>query len=80
MNSESLHTHLTYLGLPEHLKSAWLSDLHALPAWYLLPPVTGEEFEDKGHCQRRLNGFAKLQGFAVVLGDSKTGKSIGTPR
>ena len=56
----------TYQALPEHAKSAWLKAVRALsPAW-LLPPVTGERFEDRNHCLKRLNGYGLYEGFAVV--------------
>ena len=45
-----LQQSLTYLGLPDHLKSTWLRDLRALPAQCLLQPTTGEDFEDRDQC------------------------------
>ena len=80
MDFETLHTYPISLGLPKHLKSTWLRDLCALPSHYLVKPTTGEKFEDKEQCYRRLNTLAKLKGFAVVVGDNKTGKEIITPR
>ena len=38
-----------------------------LLAW-LLPPITGERFEDRDHCLKRLNGYELYEGFAVVSG------------
>ena len=58
----------TYQALPEHAKSAWLRAVRTLsPAW-LHPPVTGERFEDRDHCLKRLNGYGLYEGFAVVSG------------
>jgi len=59
---------LTYQALSEYAKSAWLRVVRALsPAW-LLPSVTGERFEDRDHCLKRLNGYGLYKGFAVVSG------------
>jgi hypothetical protein len=58
----------TYQALPEHAKSAWLKAVRALPAAWLLPPATGERFEGRDHCLKRLNGYGLYEGFAVVSG------------
>src|SRR5450759_198419 len=58
----------TYQALPEHAKSAWLKAVKALPAAWLLPPATGERFEGRDHCLKRLNGYGLYEGFAVVSG------------
>ena len=58
----------TYQALPEHAKSAWLSAVRALPPAWLLPPATGERFEGRNHCLKRLNGYGLYEGFAVVSG------------
>src|SRR5438034_7365451 len=58
----------TYQTLSEHIKSAWLKAVRALsPAW-LLSSVTGERFENRDHCLKRLNGYGLYEGFAVVSG------------
>jgi len=59
---------LTYQALPEHAKSAWLKAIRALPLTWLLPPATGERFEGRDHCLKRLNGYRLYKGFAVVSG------------
>jgi hypothetical protein len=58
----------TYLALPEHAKPAWLKAVRALPPAWLLPPATGERFEGRDHCLKRLNGYGLYEGFAVVSG------------
>ena len=68
---------LTYQALPEYAKSAWLSAVRALPLTQLLPPATGERFEGRNHCLKRLNKYRLYKGFAVVSG--KVWKE-GTPR
>src|SRR5437667_4773061 len=67
----------TYQALPEHAKSAWLKAVRALPPAWLLPPATGERFESRDHCLKRLNGYGLYEGFAVVSG--RVWKGI-TPR
>ena len=67
----------TYQALPEHAKSAWLKAVRALPPAWLLPPATGELFEGRDHCLKRLNGYGLYEGFAVVSG--RVWKEI-TPR
>ena len=67
----------TYQALPEHAKSAWLKAIRALPPTWLLPPATGERFEGRDHCLKRLNGYRLYEGFAVVSG--RVWKGI-TPR
>ena len=59
---------LTYQALPEHAKSAWLKAIRALPPTWLLPLATGERFEGRDHCLKRLNGYRLYKGFAVVSG------------
>ena len=58
----------TYVALPEYAKSAWLKAIRALPPAWLLPPTTGERFEGRDHCLKRLNGYGLYKGFVVVLG------------
>jgi hypothetical protein len=58
----------TYQALPEHAKSAWLKAVRALPPAWLLPPATGELFEGRDHCLKRLNGYGLYEGFVVVSG------------
>ena len=58
----------TYVALPEHAKSAWLKAVRALPPAWLLPPATGERFEGRDYCLKRLNRYRLYKGFAVVLG------------
>jgi hypothetical protein len=55
-----------YLALPEHAKPAWLKAVRALPPAWLLPPATGERFEGRDRCLKRLNGYGLYEGFAVV--------------
>jgi hypothetical protein len=58
----------TYQELPEHAKPAWLKAVRAFrPAW-LLPPTTGELFEGRDRCLKRLNGYGLYEGFVVVSG------------
>jgi len=38
----------------------------ALPHSFLIPPATGELFENKEDCLKRLQGYALSAGFAVV--------------
>ena len=58
----------TYQALSEHAKSAWLSAVRALPPAWLLPPATGERFEGRDQCLKRLNGYGLYEGFVVVSG------------
>ena len=58
----------TYQALPKHAKSAWLKAVRALSLAWLLPPVTGELFEDRDHCLKRLNRYRLYKGFAVISG------------
>jgi hypothetical protein len=57
---------LMYQALPEHAKSGWLNAVGAL-AW-LLPPATGERFDGRDHCLKRLNWYGLHEGFVVVSG------------
>jgi hypothetical protein len=45
-----------------------LKAVRALPAAWLLPPSTGERFEGRDHCLKRLNGYRLYKGFAVISG------------
>jgi hypothetical protein len=58
----------TYEALPAHVKPAWLRAVGALPPAWLNAPATGEVFEGKDECMRRLQGWALFEGFAVVQG------------
>ena len=58
----------TYEALPVHLKPTWLRAVRALPPAWLNAPATGEIFEGKDDCMRRLQGWALFEGFAVVQG------------
>ena len=58
----------TYEALPAHVKPAWLRAVGALPPAWLNAPATGEIFEGKNDCIRRLQGWALFEGFAVVQG------------
>jgi hypothetical protein len=58
----------TYEALPAHVKPTWLRAVGALPPAWLNAPVTGEVFEGKDDCMRRLQGWALFEGFAVVQG------------
>ena len=40
--------------------------MNALPAPYLLPPVTGEVFVSIEACEQRLRGFALAEGFDIA--------------
>ncbi len=58
----------TYVALPEHAKPAWLRAIRALPPAWLLAPATGEVFEGKEDCHRRLQGWGLFEGFGIVQG------------
>lgn len=51
---------------PEHFKTDLKTRVRSLLSFYLLRPVTGEVFEDPDLCYKRLQGWALLQGFAIV--------------
>ena len=57
-----------YEALPAHVKPTWLRAVGALPPAWLNAPATGEVFEGKDDCMRRLQGWALFEGFAVVQG------------
>jgi hypothetical protein len=65
----------TYQALPEHAKPAWLKAVRALPPAWLLPPATGERFEGRDHCLKRLNGFGLYEGFCRCFGKGLEGNN-----
>ena len=67
----------SHLRVPAHLHAVLERAITALPPAWLQPPATGEIFQSKEECKKRLQGFALNQGFAVVAGKSY---KEGTPR
>jgi hypothetical protein len=51
---------------PRHLVAAYERAVNALPASFLLPPASGETFNDISACERRLRGYGLAEGFDVV--------------
>ena len=52
-------------GCPSHLINLYEKAVNALPAPYLLSPVTGEIFVSIEACEQRLRGFALAEGFDI---------------
>src|SRR6266849_2010452 len=53
-------------GCPKHLVAALERHVNALPAAYLLPPQSGEIFDNIPHYKRRLRGYSLAKGFDIV--------------
>ena len=51
---------------PEHVKRELETRIRSFPPSFLLAPVAGEVFENGDVCKERLQGWALLQGFAIV--------------
>jgi hypothetical protein len=62
--------------MPAHLRPALERLIAAIPEPWLLAPKSGEVFESKEMCKKRLQAFALYQGFAVVVGKSNKDRSI----
>jgi Transcription factor AFT len=62
--------------MPAHLCPALDRAITAIPAPWLLPPKSGEVFENKTECMKRLQAFALAQGFAVVTTKSDNQRVI----
>ena len=54
--------------MPAHLRPAFERLVSTTPEAWLLAPNSGEIFESKEMCKKRLQAFALSQGFAVVVG------------
>ena len=54
--------------MPAHLRPAFERLVSTTPEAWLLAPNSGEIFESKEMCKKRLQAFALGQGFAVVVG------------
>jgi hypothetical protein len=63
-------------SMPAHLRPALKRTIAAIPEPWLLAPKSGEVFESKDVCKKRLQAFALTQGFAVVVGKSDKEHSI----
>ncbi len=53
-------------GCPKHLVAVYERAVNALPTAFLLPPATGEVFDDIPACERRLRGLALAEGFDIA--------------
>ena len=64
-------------GCADHHRAAVERMVNALPAAWLLPPQTGEVFDNLGHCNERLRGYALAEGRDIVRngGGTKTNPS-----
>jgi hypothetical protein len=56
--------------MPAHLRPAFERAVTAIPEPWLLTPKSGEVFESKKLCRKRLQAFTLTQGFAVVINKS----------
>src|SRR5947207_5867463 len=63
-------------GCAEHHRPVVERIVNLLPPAWLLPPQTGEIFNDLEHCERRLRGYSFAEGFDIVR---KGGGSKGNP-
>jgi hypothetical protein len=59
-------------GCPQHHRQALERAVNAMPAEWRGPTKTGDIFEDIVICQRRLQGFSFVEGFAVVTASGGT--------
>jgi hypothetical protein len=62
--------------MPEHLRPALKRVVAAIPAPWLLAPITGEVFDPRKTCKKRLQAFVLTQGFTVVVGKSNKDRLI----
>jgi hypothetical protein len=65
-----------FLSLPAYLRPALERAIAAIPEPWLLAPKSGEVFESKKECKKRLQAFTLTQGFAVVVGKSHKDRSV----
>jgi hypothetical protein len=63
-------------SMPAHLRPALERAVTAIPEPWLLAPKSGEAFQSKELCKKRLQAFTLTQGFAVVVGKSNKDRSI----
>jgi len=65
-------------GCAEHHRSVVERIVNLFPPAWLLPPQTGEIFNDLEHCERRLRGYLFAEGFDIVRksGGSKSNPSL----
>ena len=63
-------------SMPVHLRAVFERVIAAIPEPWLLAPKSGEVFESKEMCKKRLQAFVLAQGFAVVVGRSDKDRSI----
>jgi hypothetical protein len=64
-------------GCAEHHRAAVERIVNALPPSYLLPPISGEIFDNLDSCTNRLRGYALAEGFDVVRHGGGTKKVPG---
>jgi hypothetical protein len=62
--------------MPAHLRPAFERLVSTTSEAWLLAPNSGETFESKEMCKKRLQAFALGQGFAVVVGKSHSDRII----
>jgi hypothetical protein len=67
---------LLFPSMPAHLRPALERAIAAIPEPWMLAPKSGEVFESKELCKKRMQAFALTQGFAVVVGKSNKDRSI----
>ena len=53
-------------GCADHHRAAVERMVNALPVAWLLPPQSGEVFDNLGHCNERLRGYALAEGRDIV--------------
>src|SRR5271155_5830072 len=53
-------------GCADHHRAAVEHMVNALPAAWLLPPQSGEVFDNLGQCNERLRGYALAEGRDIV--------------
>jgi hypothetical protein len=51
---------------PAHLRGEVEAKVRGFPPSYLVPPINGKVFDNVELCQEHLQGFAFVQGFAIV--------------
>jgi Transcription factor AFT len=67
---------LLFPSMPAHLRPALNRAIAAIPEPWLPTPKSGEVFESKEFCKKRLQAFAFTQGFAIVIGKSDKNRAI----
>ena len=65
-------------GCPEHHRTVVERMVNALPSSYLLPPRSGELFDNLDACNNRLRGYALAEGFDIVKHGGGTKKIPGS--